>query len=308
MTFLPNRRIEYDADMVRDSIDASGLFGLLAPAKTEPFYVPGAPSAPFGWYGGKAYYAEWILGHFPDHRVYIEPFGGAGNVLLRKRRSSVEIFNDLDHRLVNFFRALRNREQFAELVRLSTLTPYSREEFTALVEMPEPADPVEAAWWFFVRCRQAMGGSGMTKLYPCHWAASTRSRRDMAESVSKYLSSIDGLEDVASRFRTVMIECLPAVELLEKYDAPDVLFYCDPPYVPETRSGNTNQYGKEMSLDDHVVLLDALLQCKCKVVLSGYESSLYSEKLSNWTRVTTTGVTHMSNSGQERTEILWMNW
>ncbi|HET6248682.1 MAG TPA: DNA adenine methylase [Tepidisphaeraceae bacterium] len=294
--------------MPQDLIDPLGLFGEIAPGKQEPYFLAGSPAAPFGWYGGKAYYAEWILSHFPDHRVYVEPFGGAANVILRKRRSDVEIYNDLDHRLVNFFRVLRNREQFAELIRLSTLTPYSREEFARLTEIPEPADAVEAAWWFFVRCRQAMGGAGMTKLYPCHWAASTRARRNMAEPVSKYLSAIDGLEDVASRFRTVMVDCLPAIELVEKYDADDVLFYCDPPYVPQTRYlQKANTYGKEMTLDDHANLLDALLACKAKVMISGYDSPLYLEKLRHWTRVTITGTVHMSNSGQERVEVMWLN-
>jgi DNA adenine methylase len=181
--------------------------------------------------------------------------------------------------------------------------------FARLTEIPEPGDPVEAAWWFFVRCRQAMGGSGMTRLYPCHWAASTRARRSMAEPVSKYLSAIDGLEDVAGRFRTVMIDCLPATELVAKYDAEDVLFYCDPPYVPESRYlQQANIYGKEMTLDDHIALLDALLACKGKVMISGYDSPLYAEKLAGWTRVTTTGIVHMSNSGQERVEVMWMNW
>ncbi len=303
------RRFEYDAGMGHETSDELGLFGAAAPPRAVPFYQEGAPSAPFGWYGGKAYYAEWVLGHFPEHRVYVEPFGGAANVLLRKRRSDVEVFNDLDSRLINFFRVLRDRRQFDELVRLSTLTPYSREEFTTLVEMPEPADPVESAWWFFVRCRQALGGAGMKKLYPCHWAASTRTRRSMAEPVSKYLSSIDGLQDIAERFRSVMIDCLPATELIQKYDAEDVLFYCDPPYVPDTRNNyKVNQYGKDMTLEDHVVLLDALLACRGKVLLSGYDSELYAEKLSKWSRAETTGKAHMSNSGETRVEVLWMNW
>src|SRR5205823_285703 len=86
------------------------------------YYLPDSPSAPFAWYGGKAYYAKWIIGHFPKHRVYIEPFGGAANILLRKRPSEVEIFNDLDERVINFFRVLRSPRQFEELQRLSTLT------------------------------------------------------------------------------------------------------------------------------------------------------------------------------------------
>jgi DNA adenine methylase len=71
-----------------------------------------------------------------DHRVYIEPFGGAANVLLRKRKSEVEVYNDLDSRIVNFFRVLRDEAKFAEFQRMCSLTPYAREEFVELIRIP----------------------------------------------------------------------------------------------------------------------------------------------------------------------------
>lgn len=173
----------------------------------------------------------------PEHRVYVEPFGGMAGVLLKKEQSEVEVFNDLDGRAVNFFRVIRDRELFEELKLCAELTPYSREEFQILCETPEPTEPVQRAWWFFVRCRQARGGTGMGRLTPNAWATSTRSRRQMPEPISKYLSALDGLEEVANRFRQVMIENTPAIHLIKKYDGPDVLFYCDPPYPSSTRSG-----------------------------------------------------------------------
>lgn len=282
---------------------------LFADAAPADYYNAKAPPAPVAWYGGKAYYAEWIIDAFPHHRVYLEPFGGAGNVLLRKHPSAVEVYNDLDGRIVNLFSVLRDREQFAELVRLATLTPYSREAFGELALAPEPADPVEKAWWFFVRCRQAIGGLGMGELYPKSWAISLRTRRQMAESVSKYLSAIDGLEQVAERLRTVAIEDRPAVEVVRKFDAPDALIYCDPPYVPETRyGGKAATYGKEMSFDDHIELLDALLACQAKVIISGYPCALYDEKLAGWRKLEMAATSHLVNSGEARTEVMWLNW
>jgi len=265
--------------------------------------------SPIAWYGGKAYYAEWLIERFPEHRVYVEPFGGAANVLLRKPKSEVEVYNDVDDRVVNLFRVVRDPEQFERLRMLLDLTPYARGEFEDLLELPPSDDPLEKARRFFAICRQARGGMGMSKLSKSCWAYSRRTRRDMAEPVSKYLSAIDGLEEVAARLRTVMIESRPAIELIPRYDGEDSFFYLDPPYMPETRHGNkAATYAHEMSVDDHAALLDALLQIKGKAMLSGYAAPLYDEKLKAWRREELKTKAHMANSGEERTEVIWFNF
>lgn len=288
-------------------IGIESLFDAAPPAPT--FEAENGLRAPFAWYGGKAAHASWLLKQFPEHRVFVEPFGGAANVLLSKRRSEVEIYNDLDARLTNFFRVLRDRKSFDELVRLASLTPYSRDEFVQLTLMDEPVEPVARAWWFFVRARQAYGGAGMTKLTACFWAVSVRTRRHMAESVSKYLSAIDSLPAIADRFRTVVVESLAAVELLAKYDAEDVFFYCDPPYLPDTRFlQKATMYGCEMTVEDHEKLLQAVLPLRGKVMISGYPSELYDRVLAGWQKSTRAVKSQMGNSGEERTEVIWMNY
>jgi DNA adenine methylase len=267
------------------------------------------PRAPFAWYGGKFYYAKWIIDHFCAHRVYIEPFGGAANILLNKNHSEVEIFNDLDNRIVNFFRVLRDKKKFNELIRLLNLTPYSRKEFEDIITEEETNDPVKNAWRFFVTCRQAIGGLGMSKLTVSSWAMSLRTRREMAEPVSKYLSAIEGIQEIAERFRTVAIENMDAIKLIKKYDCQEALIYCDPPYLPETRYGaNANTYAFEMSYEDHEALLNALNDCKSHVIISGYHSDLYDMKLQGWRMDSIEGKSHIANSGQLRKEVLWMNW
>lgn len=273
------------------------------------WFDPSGPKAPIAWYGGKYYLAAWVIGHFPDHRVYVEPFGGMANVLLKKRPAEVEVFNGLDGRVANFFRVLRDPARLAELKRLAELTPYGREEFAALCNAPEPADPVGRAWWFFARCRQARGGIGMSAVTKSAWATSTRTRRGMPEPVSKYLAAIDGLDAVAARFRCVVVEHLPALDLIPRYDAADALFYCDPPYPGETRhGGKAATYAREMTDRDHEALLDRLWACRGRVLLSGYDCDLYRRRLADWNRSERPTHVQFSNSGGTRTEILWRNW
>jgi DNA adenine methylase len=275
----------------------------------DGWFNKNGPDAPIAWYGGKSLLARWIIEHFPQHRVYVEPFGGMANVLLKKARSEVEIFNDHDRRVTNRFRVIRHRESLAELKRLAELTPYSREEFSRLCEQPEPQEPIKRAYWFFVRCRQARGGIGMSAITANAWATSTRTRRGMPEPISKYLSAIDGLDKVADRFRQVVIEWQQAIDTIKKYDDTDTLFYCDPPYPAETRSGGkADTYAIEMTTADHERLLTTLRACKGRIVLSGYPSALYDQVLKGWRRIERPMHVQFSNSGANRTEVFWLNF
>src|SRR5690348_4443644 len=98
---------------------------------------------PLKWYGGKNYLADWIVSHFPDHRIYLEPFGGGASVLLNKSPVDVETYNDLDLRLTRFFRVLR--DQGDEFVRRAKLTPYSQPEFQSAATYPIGASDLEMA-------------------------------------------------------------------------------------------------------------------------------------------------------------------
>lgn len=266
-------------------------------------------SAPFALYGGKAYYASQLLPWFPQHELYVEPFGGAGHVLLAKPPSTVEVYNDLDGRLTNFYRVLRDPDLFERLRLAIELTPHSRQEFNDILGLSPSNDPVEQARRLFSVMRQARGGLGISKITPSSWAVSTRPRRKMPEQVSKLLTAIDGLGDVHERLREVTIECLPALEIIEKYDSPNALFYFDPPYVPETRcGGRAAMYAHEMTVADHEQLIAAILKMHGKAMISGYASELYDRALRGWQRVEIPARAHMNNSGAKRVEVIWMNY
>ncbi len=257
---------------------------------------------PVKWHGGKHYLAQRIIELLPPHHTYVEPFGGAASVLLNKPPAAVEIYNDLDERITRLFRVIRNRGD--EFQRRLALTPYSEAEFR---DAANPADDeVEQACRDFVRWRQSIGGRGDSFSYTLH-----RVRRGMADVVSGYLSAIDDqLPLVVERFRPVQIMCRPAINVIQKWDSPETLFYCDPPYLHETRaSGSRDVYGVEMDEADHRELAKVLLACQGKIVLSGYPSKLYRELYASWKTVEIDIANHAAGgrSKARKQEMLWLN-
>src|SRR3546814_17290747 len=95
------------------------------------------------YHGGKFRLAPWVIQHFPPHRCYVEPFGGAAGVLIQKPRAYAEVYNDMDGDIVNLFRVLRSQGASAMLTEALALTPYARDEFDAAYEPTD--DPVERA-------------------------------------------------------------------------------------------------------------------------------------------------------------------
>ena len=259
---------------------------------------------PVKWHGGKRYLAQRIISYFPTHRIYLEAFGGGASVLLNKPLVEVETYNDLDHRITRLFRVLREQgEEFLEKVRL---IPYSQVEFEGAKTYPEGATDLDRAISDFVRWRQSFGGQGQ------NWSYTTgRARGGMAGDVNAWWTAIDSLPQIIARLRRVQIICQPAHIAIPRFDHPEGLIYCDPPYVHGTRSkGSTNIYGVEMTDNEHRELANVLMRCKARVVLSGYPSTLYDELYADWRRVEFDIANHAAGGktkGRE-TECLWMNY
>ncbi len=260
------------------------------------------------YYGGKGYSWRRIVPHFPPHHTYAEPFGGSAAVLLNKPPSPVEVYNDIDSNVVTIFRVLRDRP--IDLKQALELTPYSREEYVRCLGPLDGLDDVEKARRLIVRYRQVFGGKGQTAT-PGRWGyAVTKSSRGMASVVSQWLSAIDEiLPAIAERFRMVQIENLPWQDVVAKYDTPETLFYCDPPYMLSTRNSH-GEYAYEMTLDEHRELAEVLNNVKGRVVLSGYASPEYDEWYAGWERIefeaTLRARPDRGRSRDKRTEVLWI--
>lgn len=255
-----------------------------------------------------------LLPLIPPHRIYVEVFGGAAHLLFAKQPSEIEVYNDIDSALVNFFRVLRDPVKSEELCRLLTLTPYSREEHSMCCLTYENTDlsDVERARRFYVAVHQSFNG-----------IVSETWRTSRTEHTSRvFAGAVDRLPVVCERIRGVLIEHDDFRVILKRYDTPDTFFYCDPPYLPDTRC-DKNVYVHEMSTQDHIDLLEMLHDIQGKVMVSGYDSELYTKYLdgNGWTRhefdvvlwantVITNGHTSdcvFSSRRGRRKEVVWLN-
>lgn len=249
------------------------------------------------WHGGKWLLAPWIIGHFPRHRIYVEPFGGAASVLLRKPRSQAEVWNDLDGDLVNLFRVLRG-DRAGDLIEQVRLTPFAREEFR---EAYSPScDPVDRARCMVVRSFMGFGSNSVHRL------SGFRGNGIRAGTLPQHnwLSYPDALAAIIERLEGVVIENRPALDLMAQQDHSEALFYVDPPYVFASRGDEGHDYAHELDDAGHAALLAALRGLKGMVVLSGYPSPLYDDSLTDWARVERVA---LADGARPRMEVLWIN-
>lgn len=259
----------------------------------------------FGWYGGKYSHLDWLLPLLPPTTHFCDVFGGSAAVLINREPSPVETYNDLHGEVVNFFRVLR--DQKADLVEAIGLTPFSREELAlASRRQSENLTELERARRFFVCARQVRTGLAQTSSAG-RWAhCKLTSRAGMAGAVSRWLGSIEDLPLIAQRLLRVQMENAPALEVIRRFDSPETLFYCDPPYPHGTR-GDAKAYAHEMNDDDHRALAAALKQVEGKVAISGYRCDLMQELYGNWFQSEAPAkLCHSVKT--ERTEILWTNY
>lgn len=220
------------------------------------------------WAGGKGRQLKDLLPLIPESKTYVEPFGGGASVLLNKRPSDVEVYNDLDSALVNLFEVVRDDETFDEFAMRLEWTPYARSEFAkAVQEHADHDDRVVRAVMFYTMLNQSISGKRLA--LKSEWS---RSRyQNLSERWEMRQAK---LGPIHARIRRVQIECRDALDILQEWDGPDTVFYCDPPYILDTRK-KQKYYAVEPGDDYHNQLVDVLLEVAGMVILSGYEHPIY---------------------------------
>lgn len=247
----------------------------------ESFQVP-AVFTLFHYYGGKFLLSKIINKILPKHKIFVDVFGGAGNIILGKPYSSdLEVYNDILEPLTIFFSVVKDKEKHLILQEKleSILNQYEiyndmREYYREIKEyiqtnLYKMYSDIDVAVFTFYAVNLAYSGHLIGKGFSYQGKKETNKQK---KEILK--SKIDRISYAHKRFRNVVIENRDFREILKKYDSEDTLFYLDPPYVHESRT-DTNSYLFEMSVQDHNELIDMILNLKGKFILSGYDNTIY---------------------------------
>ena len=256
------------------------------------------------FYGGKWRIAEKIIAMMPPHDVYVEPFCGGASVFMRKPKARMEIINDRWDIITNYFTVLRCKKASAELYRLCELTPYSREEFRRchLDAVQREVDPIEQARMFVFGLYACRAGQPSPIDNGKQFKTSFTSNATPSQSWKGWTKNIPAY---TNRLRDAQIENMDACDLIAKVaNNQDALIYVDPPYMPSTRK-SPKGYKFEMTVDEHIALMEQLKMSKAMIMLSAYEHPLYDEVLgAGWQKQY---ILAQTASSSKRMEVVWMN-
>ena len=257
---------------------------------------------PFGYFGGKYFMTDKLIPLFPQHKTYVEVFGGSGTILINKELSNIEVYNDIDGELYNFFKVIADRKLFKKFQEKISLLPYSRECYYEYRDIQtDKIDKAERAVRFYYLIKS-------TRHSTCKY---TGWKFSVEANMPKRIKSIDKLSLIHKRFSEVYIDNLDFRELIANWDRTDTFFYLDPPYVASSRK--SGGYMFEMTDKDHNDLIDILSNIKGKWLLSGYDNDIYNDRLSGFYRQDFNCFANSlryrnKDNCPARTETVWANY
>jgi DNA adenine methylase len=257
---------------------------------------------PISYYGGKQKLASTIVKLIPEHNLYCEPFIGGAAVFFAKPPSNVEVINDTNREMINFYRVVQN--DFVSLEKEVRISLHSRDvhrRATVVYHNPDMFNDIKRAWAVWVLAAQSFA-SGLDK----DWGYDIKK----ATTSKKVANKRNGFtEDYAIRLQEVQVECTDALRIIRSRDSEDSFFYCDPPYY-NSNCGHYDGY----YLEDFEALLKLLSECKGKFLLSSYPSPIlkqYTAKFGWHTQTLDFRVSVANNHGKPgkaKTEVLTANY
>jgi DNA adenine methylase len=256
---------------------------------------------PISFYGGKQSLIKKILPLIPDHFCYVEPFLGGGAVFFAKSPSKIEVLNDIDGYLINFYKVVKTNYQ--ELKKIFDTTLNSRKQYFEarnIFRDKNNFSDVENAWAFWILTQESY-----KRKFNAGWGC-TKTGNKMMGIIKNKIENFT--EEYCERLRMVQIECKDAIEVIKNYDTEKTFFYCDPPYF----NSECGPY-KNYSENDFEMLLKILSAVKGKFLLSSYPSDLLEKYKNNnsWKQIQLEKYLNMSSSQEKsksKTEVLTANY
>ncbi|MDR2516228.1 MAG: DNA adenine methylase [Spirochaetaceae bacterium] len=219
---------------------------------------------PLSYYGGKQQLASRILGMIPEHRIYCEPFCGGAAIFFAKEPSKVEVINDTNGEIINFYEVLKKDFQaLEEEIKMSLLSRKQHRQAWVIYTNPDMFDRVKRAWaiWMLANFSYGCmlnGGFGYDRV------------GTYGKKMSNKLAAFT--EEFTVRLRRVQIECRDALWIIGSRDTPETFFYLDPPYVGSDQ-GHYDGY-TQMDFDALLGLLETI---QGKFLLSSFRNAGLAE-------------------------------
>lgn len=256
---------------------------------------------PLTYYGGKQKLVKTILSFVPAHNLYCEPFIGGAAVYFAKDKSEIEVINDTNTELVNFYRICKNK--FHELQALIRVTLHSREahdDAWVIYNKPHLFDEVRRAWAVWV-----LGTQSFSSMMDGSWGYD----KTDSTTTKKIINKRDAfIEEFAFRLQGTQIERADALYIIQSRDTAASFFYCDPPYF-NSNCGHYNGYNEQ----DFQNLLTALSKIQGKFLLSSYPSQILKAAVKEygwqqWSVEQGVSVNAKSGYQKRKVEVLTANY
>jgi DNA adenine methylase len=256
---------------------------------------------PISYYGGKQKLLSTILTKIPQHRLYCEPFLGGAAVFFGKEPSQVEVINDTNKELMNFYRVCK--EKFLDLQSLVRITLHSRkahQDAKIINANPHLFTDVQRAWAVWVLSSQSF-----SSMLDGTWGYDKK-KRTTTKKISNKREQFT--EDLAIRLQDAQLECADALYVIQSRDTEETFFYCDPPYY-NSDCGHYDGY----SLEDFEQLLQRLSAVKGKFLLSSYPSPILMKYAKEhgwhqWSLESGVSVNKKSGYMKRKVEVLTANY
>jgi DNA adenine methylase len=253
--------------------------------------------APITYYGGKQSMIGDILPLIPPHSVYVEAFFGGGAIFWAKAPSKVEIINDLNKQVINFYQVAKNKfSELKELIQASAMSRSLYKDAQVMYDNPHLFSDLERAWAFYILTQQGYVGKIGS------WGYGTSDNKREQSLANKRLAFNN---ELSSRLELVQIECTDALRIIELRDREETFFYCDPPYI----NSNQGHYGGYTE-QHYRNLLTALAGVKGKFLLSSFPSNILAEFTAKyrWKTIEITKPCSASKDRKHKTEVLTANY